>query len=186
MKTFGSRRACSPAIEANVPVTYRVFCWPRRCSPLRISCPDRPRSRRTQPTPASVTIAGSLQSELGCPGDWQPDCVSTHLHYDVNDDVWQGSFVVPSGNWEYKAPLNDNWTENYGLHATSAGANIPLELTANTVVKFYYDHKTHWVTDNQNAVIATAAGSFPSELGCPGDCSRSMFAPEWRPSPPTQ
>ena len=24
--------------------------------------------------PASVTIAGSLQSELGCSGDWQPDC----------------------------------------------------------------------------------------------------------------
>src|SRR3546814_11244943 len=24
------------------------------------------------PQPQSVTIAGSLQSELGCPGDWQP------------------------------------------------------------------------------------------------------------------
>ena len=25
------------------------------------------------PAPTAVTIAGSLQSELGCPGDWQPD-----------------------------------------------------------------------------------------------------------------
>jgi hypothetical protein len=24
------------------------------------------------PPPLSVTVAGSLQSELGCPGDWQP------------------------------------------------------------------------------------------------------------------
>jgi len=24
------------------------------------------------PDPVNVTIAGSLQSELGCPGDWEP------------------------------------------------------------------------------------------------------------------
>ena len=59
------------------------------------------------PDPTSVTIAGSLQSELGCPGDWQPDCAATHLAYDSNDDVWQGTFSVPAGSWEYKAALND-------------------------------------------------------------------------------
>ena len=53
----------------------------------------------------SVTIAGSLQSELGCPGDWQPDCAVTHLAYDAEDDVWQGTFSIPAGNWEYKAAL---------------------------------------------------------------------------------
>ena len=31
------------------------------------------------PAPTTVTVAGSLQSELGCPGDWQPECASTHL-----------------------------------------------------------------------------------------------------------
>jgi hypothetical protein len=31
------------------------------------------------PSPTTVTIAGSLQSELGCSGDWQPDCAATHL-----------------------------------------------------------------------------------------------------------
>ena len=48
--------------------------------------------------PASVTIAGSLQSELGCPGDWQPDCATTYLAYDSGDDVWQGVFSVPAGD----------------------------------------------------------------------------------------
>ena len=76
--------------------------------------------------PTSVTIAGSLQSELGCPGDWQPDCAATHLTYDAGDDVWQGTFTVPAGSWEYKAPLNNSWDENYGLHAQRDGANIPL------------------------------------------------------------
>ena len=37
--------------------------------------------------PSSVTLAGSLQSELGCPGDWQPECSATHLNYDPQDDV---------------------------------------------------------------------------------------------------
>ena len=131
------------------------------------------------PNPSAVTIAGSLQSELGCPGDWQPDCAATHLAYDAGDDVWQGTFPLPAGGYEYKAALNDSWTENYGLHAQQDGANIPLSLPAPASVKFYYDHKSHWVTDNRGSVIAVAPGSFQSELGCPGDwdpgCLRSWL-----------
>jgi len=123
------------------------------------------------PNPTSVTIAGSLQSQVGCPGDWDPTCATTHLTYDGDDDVWQGTWTVPAGNWEYKAALNNAWDENYGLHAAPGGANIPLNLGAGTSVKFYYDHKSHWITDNQNSVIAVAPGSFQSELGCPGDWS---------------
>ena len=69
------------------------------------------------PNPASVTIAGSLQSEAGCAGDWDPACATTHLTYDASDDVWQGTFTLPAGSYEYKAALNDAWDENYGLHA---------------------------------------------------------------------
>ena len=131
------------------------------------------------PNPTGVTIAGSLQQELGCPGDWDSGCAATHLAYDGDDDVWQGTFSVPAGIWEYKAPLNDSWSENYGLHAIRDGANIPLNLGTSASVKFYYDHKSHWVTDNQNSVIAVAPGSFQSELGCPGDwqpdCLRSWL-----------
>jgi pullulanase-like protein len=80
--------------------------------------------------PASVTIAGSLQSELGCPGDWQPECTSTHLALDADDGVWQGTFAVPAGAWEYKAALDGTWDENYGLGAVRDGPNIPLSLAA--------------------------------------------------------
>jgi pullulanase-type alpha-1,6-glucosidase len=131
------------------------------------------------PDPASVTVAGSLQSELGCSDDWQPACAATHLTFDADDAVWQGTFNVPAGDWEYKAPLNDAWTENYGLHAQLNGANIPLHLATAKAVKFYYDHETHWITDDQSSTIVTAAGSFQSELGCPGDwqpdCLRSWL-----------
>ena len=33
--------------------------------------------------PTAVTVAGSLQSELGCAADWQPDCAETDLAYDA-------------------------------------------------------------------------------------------------------
>jgi glycosidase/fibronectin type 3 domain-containing protein len=131
------------------------------------------------PDPTYVTIVGDLQSELGCPGDWQPDCAATHLGYDGNDDVWQGIFSVPVGAWQYKAALNNSWDENYGANATRDGSNIPLTLGSDTPVKFYYDHKSHWVTDNIGSVIAVAPGSFQSELGCSGDwdpsCLRSWL-----------
>lgn len=136
------------------------------------------------PAPTTVTIAGSLQSELGCPGDWDPACAVTHLTYDGNDEVWQGTFGLPSGSWEYKAALNNAWDENYGANAVSNGSNIPLLLAATESVKFYYDHESHWATDNQTSAIAVAAGSFQSELGCSGDWDPSCL-PLMAPRPRT-
>ena len=65
-----------------------------------------PAASANTPNPTSVTIAGSLQSEAGCGGDWDPACATTHLAYDANDDVWQGSFSLPAGSYDYKAALN--------------------------------------------------------------------------------
>lgn len=130
-------------------------------------------------SPASVTIAGSLQNEAGCAGDWDPTCAATQLVYDAEDDVWQGNLALPAGDFEYKAALNNDWAENYGANATQDGANIGLGLAAPAEVKFYYDHKSHWVTSSANARIVVAPGSFQSELGCAGDwdpaCLRSWL-----------
>ncbi len=129
------------------------------------------------PAPASVTVAGDLQSEIGCGGDWDPGCSATHLTYDATDDVWQNTFSVPAGDWQYKAAINNAWDESYGLH--TGPDNVPLSTAATTNVKFYYDHKSHWITDNHSSVIAVAPGSFQHELGCPGDwdpsCLRSWL-----------
>jgi pullulanase-type alpha-1,6-glucosidase len=130
------------------------------------------------PPPSSVTIAGSLQDELGCPGDWQPDCAATQLT-EVAPGVWRGQWTVPAGDWEFKAALNGSWDENYGANAQRNGDNLAFTLAEPTPVRFYYSHATNWVTSSRNAVIATAAGSFQSELGCPGDwqpdCLRSWL-----------
>ena len=114
--------------------------------------------------PTSATIAGDLQSELGCPGDWAPDCTATDLT--PTDGVFVRSFTVPTGNWQYKVALNHSWDESYGAHTGSD--NILLAGTGASVT-FAFDPVTHWVADSVNALIVTAPGSYQSELGCSGD-----------------
>jgi hypothetical protein len=129
--------------------------------------------------PTSVTLAGDLQTALGCADAWDPACSATHLTYDPNSGVWTGTWTVPAGNWQYKVALNDSWTENYGLHAQPGGANIPLALGSSTAVKFYYDPVSHWATDSVSSQIVTVPGDFQHLLGCSGDwdpsCLRSWL-----------
>lgn len=132
-----------------------------------------------EPQPVSVTVAGDLQSESGCSGDWQPDCVTTQLQFDATDKIWQTTLTLPAGTWNFKAALDGSWTENYGANGVAGGGNISLNLAQEQAVKFFYSHKTHWVTSNINSVIATVVGNFQSHLGCTGnwqpDCLRSWL-----------
>jgi hypothetical protein len=125
--------------------------------------------------PASVTLVGSLQTELGCPGDWQADCFATVLTYDPVDKVWQGTFLVPAGSWEYRAALDGSIAGSYGVGADPMGANVPLVLAGGSSVKFYYDDATHWVVDDVGGLVVVAPGSFQSEVGCPGDWDPSCL-----------
>ncbi len=124
---------------------------------------------QTTPPPQSVTIAGTIQSKVGCSADWKPDCDKTFLTYDKVSDVWTGAWELPAGDYQYKAALNGSWTENYGAKAKSSGDNIAFTLKDKATVHFYYDHKTHWVTSDANAPIVTLVGTFESKLGCPAD-----------------
>ncbi len=131
------------------------------------------------PGPTSVTIAGSLQSEMGCASDWNPACDASGLTLDPGDGVWQGSFALPAGGYEYKAAAQRlAGTRTTALHAVAGGANIPLSLGADRTVKFYYDHDTHWVTDN----VALASSRSPpaasrASSAAPATGSRAASAP---------
>jgi pullulanase-type alpha-1,6-glucosidase len=122
--------------------------------------------------PEMVNIPGTHQDELGCPGEWQPDCENTLLVYDIEDDVWQGTYEIQPANDgdkkgpRYKAALNGGWGENYGVNAAQNGPDIPLVVSEPTQVKFYYDHKTHWIADNFNKLIVVATGDFQKQIGC--------------------
>ena len=54
----------------------------------------------------SVTLVGSLQDELGCSKDWQPDCAASTLDRVGDTPVFSGTFEVPAGTYEYKVALD--------------------------------------------------------------------------------
>jgi pullulanase-type alpha-1,6-glucosidase len=116
--------------------------------------------------PATVSVPGSHNSEMGCAADWDPAC--GQLTLDPADDVWKGTFELPPGTYQYQVAVD----------GTADGADRTY-TTAGGTVSFYYDAETRWVTSDAQGPIVTAPGSFTSELGCPGDwspdCMRSWL-----------
>src|SRR5688500_4978547 len=132
---------------------------------------------QSQNSPTTVGIPGSYQPAAGCAAEWDPACPATQLRYDTNSDIWRATFSLSAaGAFEYKVALNGTWDVNYGLNAIQNGPNLPLTTSgAPQNVSFFYDHKTHWVTDNVSSIIATVPGSFQSEIGCSGDWDPACF-----------
>lgn len=123
--------------------------------------------------PGSVTVAGSLQNELGCPGDWDPSCAATFMTL-REGGIWRLAASVPAGNWEYKFALDGSWDENYGLGGAPSGSNIALSLGAAGGVRFYFRAPPPGgvraeVADSVNQRIVTVPGSYQSTIGCAGD-----------------
>ncbi|MFC8454088.1 alpha-amylase family glycosyl hydrolase [Kitasatospora sp. NPDC057223] len=120
-------------------------------------------------SPTAVSVPGTFNSEIGCSGDWAPDCAQAQLTQRA-DGKWSVTLNLPAGTWAYKAAINKSWTENYGAQGAAGGADITLTVPAGgKAVTFVYDPATHSITDNANSRVVTAAGDFQSEIGCPGD-----------------
>ena len=128
--------------------------------------------------PGSVTVAGSFNSEMGCPGDWQPACPAARLTLDARSSIWTKTFTgLPAGDFEYKAAIDGAWTENYGAGGVKDGPNIAVTVPPSGTVTFYYDPATHWVTSDAQGPIITLPGSFQSELGCGDDWQPDCLRP---------
>ena len=92
------------------------------------SRPARVTVSAPEPSVDSVTVAGSLQSELGCPEDWQPGCAATHLAFDTGDGLWHATFELPAGSYDWKVAINDSWNLNYGAGGAAGGGNLTLTV----------------------------------------------------------
>ncbi|TCC33464.1 pullulanase-type alpha-1,6-glucosidase [Kribbella sindirgiensis] len=101
------------------------------------------------PAPAQVaadrviTVAGSLQSELGCAADWDPGCDATSLGASA---PYTKVFDVPAGSYEFKVTVNRSWDENYGAGGVLNGTNIPLRIEGPAKLQFSYNDTSHVVT----------------------------------------
>ncbi|WP_331715546.1 pullulanase X25 domain-containing protein [Tessaracoccus coleopterorum] len=91
-----------------------------------------------------VTLAGSFQAAVGCPGDWQPDCLRT-LMFDADGDgvlTWSSS-AIPAGAYEVKVAHGRSWDENYGVGGVPGGSNYGFTVAAGKLVTFRYTLSDH-------------------------------------------
>ena len=93
--------------------------------------------------PRTATLVGSLQNEVGCPGDWAPDCAATELTRQGDSTAYSRELDVPAGTYELKLAINKSWDESYGADGVKGGANIPLVLLGPARLTFSYDDATH-------------------------------------------
>ena len=73
-----------------------------------------------------VTVAGSLQSEISRPEDWQLACAASHLTFKTNTGRWERTFQIPAGEYEYKVAIDNSWEVDYGAGVGAGGSNIAL------------------------------------------------------------
>jgi hypothetical protein len=92
-----------------------------------------------------ITVAGDLQSELGCPSDWTPSCPQSELAQ-TGPSTYAAQFDLPAGSYQFKVTVNGSWDENYGADGVLGGANIPLAIQGPASLDFAYDDVTHRVS----------------------------------------
>ena len=168
------------AIESGTSVEYRAVVLDNQGQ----TSTSEPRSgvvgEPAQPT--TVSVAGSLNTELGCTEDWQPSCEQALMSYEPAHRLWQLNVPnLPAGTYEFKAALNGTLDENYGAGGQPNGTNVQIEH-AGGAVTFLYDHATNMIsalTAGQQPAAVSVAGSLNAELGCAGDwmpdCSQAQL-----------
>ncbi|GAA4619029.1 hypothetical protein GCM10023195_85870 [Actinoallomurus liliacearum] len=124
-------------------VRYRATLLERGARPVT-GAPVTVTTAEPKPARDHVTLAGSLQSEVGCGGDWDPACAASRLAFDTTDGQWHGTFTLPAGDYEWKIAINDSWTENYGAGGAAGGENLKLSVPADgTKYRFTWNQVTH-------------------------------------------
>ncbi|MFD6135319.1 pullulanase-type alpha-1,6-glucosidase [Isoptericola sp. NPDC060257] len=118
-----------------------------------------------------VTVPGSHNSEMGCAGDWTPDCEGARLT-ERPDGVWEGTFDLPAGDYEYKVAVNGSWDVNYGVGGVRDGGNATYSHDGGEVT-IYWDPVSHDFSSTAQGPVVTLAGSFQDQVGC-----TSSWAPD--------
>jgi len=121
-----------------------------------------------------VTVPGSHNSEMGCAGDWTPDCEGARLT-ERPDGVWEGTFDLPAGDHEYKVAVNGSWDVNYGVGGVRDGGNATYSHDGGEVT-FYWDPVSHDFSSTAQGPVVTLAGSFQDQVGCPGSWAPDCLA----------
>ena len=113
-RVSNSRRAQSFSAQADHRAAAKAKPQPRVISPVRTVTRTAPQSLVD-----SVTVAGSLQSEIGCLGDWDPACAAKPPHLQHQQRVVGGRIPSP------RATMSTRWpSTTRGLSTTGLAAQL--------------------------------------------------------------
>jgi glycosidase len=110
-------------------------------------------------TPHLFTAPGSFQSELGCPEDWEPDCLRSWLQDPDGDGVW--TFLttqIPAGSYEVKVAQDQSWDVNWGADGVPDGPNIGFSVGDSEGVEMSFDEATKVLTVATFLVVDDGGG----------------------------
>ncbi|HYO54960.1 pullulanase-type alpha-1,6-glucosidase [Archangium sp.] len=89
-----------------------------------------------------ATVAGSFQSKLGCPGDWQPKCLRSWMQDLDGDGTYTFSAKLPAGSYAFKVAINEDWNPtsygenggsgNIGFSVQEGGAEVTFGFKSDT------------------------------------------------------
>lgn len=120
-----------------------------------------------------VTVPGSHNSEMGCAGDWTPDCEGARLT-ERADGVWEGTFDLPAGEYEYKVALHGSWDVNYGVGGVQDGPDATYTHDGGEVT-FYWDPVSKGFSSTAQGPVVTLPGSYQDQL-CPSSWDPACLA----------
>ena len=124
---------------------------------LGAQAPPSARAAEPTPIPSTVTLVGSLQSELGCAADWDPACAATELASARRRAVYAADFDVPAGSYEFKVALNAPGTRTTAPAACRTAEHPARARRARRRSRFSYDDTTHRRRASTPTDLAAAA-----------------------------
>ncbi|MCD6329634.1 MAG: T9SS type A sorting domain-containing protein [Candidatus Cloacimonetes bacterium] len=109
-------------------------------------------------------VAGSFQSEIGGT-DWDQTSTTTRMVDDgtngdvtAGDDIYTYQVVIPTGSYECKVVLNNNWDQ-------STGGNLPFNSDGTTASTFTYDMSNNTTTVPSGGLSQEVTVTFQVYLG---------------------
>lgn len=94
------------------------------------------------PAPSRVSLAGSFQTALGCPADFDSSCPQTQLQ-DNNDGSWSAVLPVPPGDYSFRIVASSDIERSLGERGDPNGADLFLSVPGDAAGAYFsYDSLT--------------------------------------------
>ncbi len=84
-------------------------------------------------------VAGNFFEAMGSGVNWDPSNLAGEMSDADSDDVYTLDLLVPTGDWEFKVALNNNWDQ-------STGGNVPFTSDGVNTTTFTYDFTTNTIS----------------------------------------